>query len=348
MAFWLAGLSTVGGLAVSADTSKLTYFTWAGYTDPAFQKAYNAKYGAGPKVVYFSGTDDAFIRLEAGFQADVAHPCLPDVKKWKDAGLLQPLDPSKIASWNEMFPTLRDSPAVMIDGKPWMLPWEWGFSSVIYRTDKVKFAEQTLRVMIDPQYKGRTTFPDVFDEVFQLAALLAGIQSPLNMSEGDYPKIEGMLRTLRDNARFMWTDAAQIEQAMASGEVVVAWGWTNTAKNLKRQGLAVDFMLTPKEKLATWVCGLAYLKNSTAPRQEVYDFINAVESREAGIAVVDKFGFGHSNREAMKAVPKAELDALGFGGDVSAVLNRGKLVGPMSESQRKRLIDMWETVKAGG
>jgi putative spermidine/putrescine transport system substrate-binding protein/spermidine/putrescine transport system substrate-binding protein len=270
------------------------------------------------------------------------------VRKWKDAGLLQPLDPAKIASWNDIFPALRNSSAVNIDGKPWMIPWEWGFSSIIYRTDKVKFTEQTLKVMIDPRYKGKTSFPDVFDEVFQLAAALVGIPKPLDLQEADYPKVENMFRTLRDNARFMWTDPAQIEQAMASGEIVVAWGWTNTAKHLRRQGMPVDFMLEPKEKLATWVCGLAYLKSSTAPRQEVYDFINAVEARESGIAVVDKFGFGHANMEAMKAVPKADLDALGFGGDVNAVLNRGNLMGTMPEAQRKRLIDMWETIKAGG
>ena len=335
-------------IVLAADSPRLTYFTWAGYSDPAFQRSYIQKYGAGPRVVFFSGTDEAFTRLEAGFRADIAHPCLPDVKKWKDAGLLQPLDTAKITDWSDFFPALRDSPAVVIDGKHWMLPWEWGFSSIIYRTDKVHLSEQTLRVMIDPKFKGKTTFPDVFDELYQLAAALAGIQNPLNLRESDYPKVEAMFRALRDNARFLWTDPAQIEQAMASGEVDLAWGWTNTVRRLRAQRVPVDFMLNPKEKLATWVCGLALLKSSAAPRQEVYDFINAVESPASGAAMVQKFGFGHINMQAMKAVPKSDLQMLGFGGDVNSVLDRGHLMGPMPEAQRQRLIDLWETIKAGG
>ena len=309
--------------ALAAPSERLTYFTWPGWGDAAFEEPYIRKYGAAPRVLDFSGTDEAFTRLEAGLKADVAHPCLPDIKKWKDAGLLQPLDPSRISAWNEFFPALRDAPAVSMDGKTWMLPWEWGFSSVLYRTDQVHIGEETLSVMIDPEYKGRTTLPDVFDELYQLAAALAQVPNPLALEERDYPKIEAMFRALRDNARFLWTDPSQIEQAMASGEVVVAWGWTSTAKRLKEQHRPVEFMLNPREKVATWVCGLAYLKTSTAPQQEIYDFINAMESPTSGARMVEAFGFGHLNQVAMSQVPKPELDALGFGGDVNAVLNRG-------------------------
>jgi spermidine/putrescine transport system substrate-binding protein len=334
--------------AIAAPSERLTYFAWPGWGDAAFEEPYIEKYGSGPRVVNFSGTDEAFTRLEAGFKADIAHPCLPDIKKWKDAGLIQPLDRSKIHDWNDFFPALRDAPAVSMDGKTWMLPWEWGFSSVLYRTDRVHVSEQTLRVMIDPQFKGRTTFPDVFDELFQLAAALAQVPHPLALEERDYPKIERMFRALRDNARFLWTDPSQIEQAMASGEVLVAWGWTSTAKRLREQHVPVDFMLDPKEKAATWVCGLAYLKSSTVPPQEIYDFINAMEAPTAGARMVEAFGFGHLNQVAMAQVPAPARDALGFGGDVNAVLERGNLMGPMPEIQRRRLIDLWETIKAGG
>jgi putative spermidine/putrescine transport system substrate-binding protein/spermidine/putrescine transport system substrate-binding protein len=342
-------LIPLGAASVAAaDAPRLTYFTWPDYSDPSFQQPYIKKYGGDPRVVNFSGTDDAFTRLEAGLRADVAHPCLPDVRKWKDAGLLQPFEPAKLAYWNDLFPTLRDSPAVVMDGKVWMIPWEWGFSSVLYRTDRVHVSAETLRIMIDPKFRGRTAFPDVFDEMFGLAAALAGIRNPLLMQESDYSKVEEMFRRLRDNARFMWSDASQMEQALASGEIDLAWGWTNAAKRLKSQGVPVAFMLSPKEKLSTWVCGLVYLKASSAPRQEVYDFIDAIEAPSSGAALVKKFGFGHSNTQAMKLVPSTDLDPLGLGGNVDTVLNRGRLMGPMPEEQRRRLTDIWEMVKVGG
>jgi putative spermidine/putrescine transport system substrate-binding protein/spermidine/putrescine transport system substrate-binding protein len=349
-ALGLVALAASAGLAttVAAETSTLSYFTWGGYDDPSFRKPYTDKYGSGPKFTFYSGTDEAFAKLQAGFTADVAHPCIHDVKKWKDAGLLQPIDTSKITAWNDLIPALRDAPALKIDGKQWLVPWEWGASSVLYRTDKVQMPEQSFEVMVDPKYKGKTAFPDAFDEIFQLAALLAGIEKPLELQESDYPKVEEKFRELRDNARFIWTDPAQLEQAMASGEVEVAWGWPNSFKNLKKQNVPVQFMMEPREKLVTWLCGFAYLKSSTAPQQEVYDFINALEAPESGKNLVENFGYGHANSAALKLVPKADLDALGLGGDPQEFLSHGNLMGPMSDAQRKRLTDMWEDIKAGG
>src|SRR5690348_6795519 len=118
-----AGFATAATAgAVFAETSSLSYFTWGGYDDPSFRKPYTDKYGSGPKFTFYSGTDEAFAKLQAGFTADVAHPCIHDVKKWKDAGLLQPFDTSKIASWNDLIPALRDAPALKIDGKQWLIP----------------------------------------------------------------------------------------------------------------------------------------------------------------------------------------------------------------------------------
>jgi len=332
----------------AAGASNLSYFTWGGYDDPALLKTYTAKYGAGPRYTFYSSTDEGFTKLKGGFRADVAHPCLHDVKKWKDAGLLQPIDTASIANWNDLLPALRDAPGLKIDGKQWLVPWEWGASSVIYRTDKVHPKEQSFQLLLDPKYRGRVTLPDAFDEVFQLAAVLAGVAKPLQMTEADYPRVEQTLRALRDNARFIWTDPAQVDQALASGEVEVAFAWPISFRNLRKQGVPVTYMSEPKEKLVTWLCGFAYLKSSTAPPQEVYDFINALETPASGAQLVQDFGFGHANVLALKQVPPADLAVLGMTSDPSEYLARGNLLGPMSEAQRRRLIELWETIKAGG
>ncbi len=343
-----AAVMTLGSPPAAGAASTLSYFTWGGYDDPALRTAYTAKYGAGPRYTFFSSTDEGFTKLKAGFRADVAHPCLHDVGKWKDAGLLQPIDTALIKNWNDLLPPLREAPGLKIDGRQWLVPWEWGASSVIYRTDKVQPQEQSFRVLLDPKYRGRITLPDAFDEVFQLAAVLAGIAKPLQMTEADYPKVERTFRALRDNARFIWTDPAEVDQAMASGEVELAFAWPISYRNLHKQGIPVAFMSQPKEKLVTWLCGFAYLKSSTAPAQEVYDFINALETPASGTRLVADFGFGHANAAAMKLVPPAELAELGMAGDPGDYLSHGNLLGPMSEAQRRRLIDLWETIKAGG
>lgn len=343
-----AVICAVAATALAASTSTLKYFSWGGYDDPSFRKPYADKYGGGPEFTFYAHPDEGFAKLQAGFTADVAHPCIHDVKKWRDAGIIQPIDTAKVAAWNDLIPALKDAPALVSDGKNWLVPWEWGASSVIYRNDLVKPTEESFAILIDPQYKGKTAIVDAFDETYRLAAVLAGVKDPLALQEDDYPKVEAMFRTLRDNARFIWSDPAQLEQAFASGEVVAAWGWPNSFKNLKKQNIAVTYMLKPKEKLVTWLCGLAHLKSATAPVEEVYDFINALEAPESGKALVENWGYGHANTKALQLVKKEDLDALGLAGDPNEFLANGNLLGPMPEEQRARLVKIWDNVKAGG
>jgi spermidine/putrescine-binding protein len=98
---WAASLPVTAALAAEP----LTYFTWAGYDDPAFRQPFIEKYG--PESVsfaFFSSPDEAFAKLKAGFKADVAHSCIHDINKWKDAGLIKPIDTSRLQTWNDLIP----------------------------------------------------------------------------------------------------------------------------------------------------------------------------------------------------------------------------------------------------
>lgn len=345
-----AMLTTATGQAAHAQSSEpLTYFTWAGYDDPAFRVPYTEKYGAdGVSFAFYSSADDAFAKLRSGFEADIVHACVHDIGKWTAAGVIQPVDTSKVTSWDDLIPSLKDNPALKVDGKQMLVPWEWGASSVIYRTDKISLDTKSYELMIDPAYQGRTALIDAVDEVYQLAAVLAGVQDPLNLQDDEYPKVEAMMRKLRDNARFIWTDPGQMEQAMASGEIDVAWGWPNSYSSLKKQDVPVAFMLHPQEGLVTWLCGYTISASADAPEEQIYDFINALEAPTSGEALVENFGYGHANQKALDLVDQDTLASLGLAGDPNQTVENGNLMGPMPEKQRQRIIDTWTLIKAGG
>ena len=89
----LVAVPTMGAIA---EDSELTIFDWSGYEDPSFHPNYVEKYGESPTFTFFGDEDEAFEKLRAGFKADLAHPCSQSVVKWREAGLLQPLDTSRI------------------------------------------------------------------------------------------------------------------------------------------------------------------------------------------------------------------------------------------------------------
>lgn len=103
----LAAVITVGAggaCALAEAGGDLVVFDWSGYEDPLLHEGYTGKYGAEPTFSFFGDEDEAFEKMRAGFKADIAHPCSQSVVKWREAGLLQPLDTSRIAGWKASIP----------------------------------------------------------------------------------------------------------------------------------------------------------------------------------------------------------------------------------------------------
>jgi hypothetical protein len=49
-------------------------FTWSGYELQGFDEAYIEKHGEAPEFSVFGDEDEAFAKVTAGFQPDLAHP----------------------------------------------------------------------------------------------------------------------------------------------------------------------------------------------------------------------------------------------------------------------------------
>ena len=101
-------------------------------------------------ISIFGDDDDAFTKVKAGFRPDIAHPCYDKVARWNKEGLLQPIDTKRIKNWDTIFPVFRNLPDIQAgDGKVWMVPWDWGNTSILYRTDLVKNPEQSWNLLWD-------------------------------------------------------------------------------------------------------------------------------------------------------------------------------------------------------
>jgi putative spermidine/putrescine transport system substrate-binding protein/spermidine/putrescine transport system substrate-binding protein len=110
----------------TAQDGELVIFDWSGYEAPEFHPGYAAKHGQSPTYTFFGDEDEAFEKIRSGFKTDLAHPCSQSVVKWREAGLLEPLDTSKIEGWKDMNPgimAMKDL-ATTADGTAWFMPWD--------------------------------------------------------------------------------------------------------------------------------------------------------------------------------------------------------------------------------
>lgn len=322
---------------------KLTYYTWSGYELPDFNPAYTQAHPDGIDAPLFGDDDEALTKVQAGFSPDVVHPCYDKVLRWKDAGLIQPIDTKRLKNWNKIFPVLRSLPGLAEGDQTWMVPWDWGNTSITYRTDLIPDAEKSWHLLWDPKYAGKIAVLDAVHDTPVVAAVLAGVD-PFNMSDADIEKVRGVLKEQRPLVKAYTTDLTSVEQQLASGELVAAMTWNASAVSLKKQGVSVEFM-QPKEGMLTWVCGFVLTKNSTHV-DLAYDFINARLDAAAGKALVEMYGYGTSNADAMSAVGADKLKELQLPTAPEEMLKTTVFTKPINNNDK--ITRMFEEVKAGG
>lgn len=340
------GVVTMVGRApsVRAAPEDLLVFTWAGYDVPQMYQAYTAKHGVSPQFSIFGGTEEAFQKQSSGFVSDVSHPCVEDVTRWRGAKLIKKLDPTRLEHWGDLFSELFSLPGAMVDGEHWFLPVDWGNGSLLYRTDLVQIEEESWKVAFDEAYKGKISMYNATPSV-TVAALVLGID-PFNFTDEEGAKIKDLLVKQRDLVRFYWDSATDYQQAMATGEIAIAYAWNDGLAALRKQGLPVKYMM-PKEGILTWTCGVVHMANAKATDDEVYDFLNAISAPETGKFMVEEYGLGHANKKTFELVDATVLENLGYGSPAE-LFRKGVFETETSPEMAQKRNNIFESVKMGG
>jgi spermidine/putrescine transport system substrate-binding protein len=342
-----AGLAMVQvpllGRSGRADTG-IEYFSWEGYEEPNFHKAYAEKYGE-PRFSTFGGIEEALQKMLAGYRPDVVHPCTDNMVRWRDAGITKPLDTSRLAHFADLWEDLKTIPGVVVDGKTYLAPFDWGNTSIIYRADLVDIQEESWTLLFDERYAGKLSVQNTSDHAVIGAGLALGVKNVFAMTDDELKQVEALLIKQRPMLRFYWDDMASMEQSLASGEIVASTAWNETLVRLKQQGLDVKYM-NPKEGILTWVCGLALVEGGSGDEQAAYDFINAMQSPEAGKFLIESWGYGHANQKSFADVKPERLSELGFNSPAD-LFKHGIFFVEVEPALKERYNKLFEQVKAG-
>ena len=341
------GLATLPVMKQPAKAAEndIVYYTWAGYEIPELHPSYFEKYGASPESSIFADEDEALQKLVSGFTPDLSHPCTYVVARWRDAGVVAPIDTSRLTHYGDIFPELKSIKGTFDDNGVYYVPIDWGNSSILYRTDLVEIEEESWMLLFDERYAGKLSVYDAVDGAVTAAALALGIKDPFNMTDEQIEQVRQLLVKQKPLLRYYWGDNATIEQSLASGELVAAYAWNSSVVTLKQQGIPVKYM-NPKEGILTWVCGLVMINGGPGDEEAKYDFINAMSSPEAGQFEIESYGYGHSNMKSFEKVSPERLDELGISSP-TALFAQGVFLSEVPPETREKYITMFEGVKAG-
>jgi len=348
-----AGISMVAapmlsGKAMAAPDDQATFFTWGGWDLPELFPDYIEKHGEPPNFAAYGSSEEGFTKMRAGFIVDVAHPYNAEIPRWVESGLFQPIDTSKLSNWGDVLPELVDLPGNDVaNGTIYFAPFDWGQTSITYRTDLVDFegGEESWKVLWDERYAGKIGMLGGAGDAWWCAAIYAGVDfKDIGTQEG-LDKVADLLRKQRPLIRTYADDTTTLNQALASGEVVAAMTWNDSAVSLREEGIPVKFA-KPKEGALTWVGGVMIHKE--APHlDKAHDIVDSMLSYERGRYEISVDGYGHSNGKALASFTEEELQDLGLSRDVDAVLGAGHFMVPQDQAFDTASNTLYEEIKAG-
>ena len=274
---------------------------------------YIQKYGGPPEFSYIPSDDEAFQKIRAGFAPDFIHPGSYMIRQYVDAGLVQPIDTSRVSTWDDLAPGMKSLNGTAFDGVHYFVPAEFGNSSVLYRTDLVDpayIAENSWGIMYDERYAGRLAWFDRAAPTIEVAAMMMGYDNIFALDAEQRAAIMPLMEKQRDMTLFYWSDVTQLEQAVKAGEVVAGYAWNQSYTTLLAEGVPVGYM-TPKEGVLAWGSGFVIHKDAT-DLEAIYTYIDAWTSAESGAWLIDNYGYGSANLKAYDLVSDARRTELGY------------------------------------
>lgn len=221
-------------------------------------------------------------------------------------------------------------------------PCSWGNSSVIYRKDKVTPAEESWSILWDPMLKGKLAQRDDVEAV-SVTGMLLGYKDPFSMGDSELEAVKAKMLEQKPLLKFYWSSQTDLEQSIASGEVVASYGWNASVALLNKQGIPMA-MMKPREGLLTWTDGLVLYRKRHASTDLAYEFINAYMAPEVGKFLMESYGYGSANMEAFKIANKARLVELGIE-DADTILNTSVFIKDVRQDRQSAYHALFDEVK---
>ena len=314
----LEGCGSSGGAPTSApkkhpsmskESGRLSILEWGGYEagGTKAQKSglwagtpYTEKYGADKLAYTYIVNDDQSLQKAAtSGPFDLMHPCNEMLPGFVEQGLIQPFDPDLLASYGHLNPYLLEQGKV--HGKQYMIPWDWGYASLMYRTDKVAPEDADgWGLAWNERYKDRISLWNGSASNFEVTALKLGFPKMDDMTPDQIQKAKQELIRQKPLNKFYWSsEYGQMRPAFKSGDIWITYSWQAAYVSMKQEGLKVAYM-KPKEGRLSWFCGFtlgAETKNYHHAHKYVESFIN----RKAAAQMTNLYYYGNSNTKVTEA-----------------------------------------------
>lgn len=289
----------------------------------------------------FADDAEALAKIQTGVEADLVHPCNSWWQFYVDSGLVQPIDTSRLSNWDGIHPDL--AALGQFNGEQYFVPWEWGYESILVRTDLVENVPTSWADVWNEAYVGHVSQWDSAESNYAMAALALGLD-PFNTTAEEDEQIKQALLDLKPSLLTYWSDYTESYDLPQGGDVwVLTSAWQDAYAFLLSEGYEVAYV-QPEEKRLGWVCGYGILSDAKNI-DLIYELLDSAISAESMAALANTYWYGMANFDAMPLVDEFVIEFMELN-DSDNLFDRAVFYQSLTAEKRQTMVRIWDEVKA--
>ncbi|MBS0347340.1 MAG: extracellular solute-binding protein [Proteobacteria bacterium] len=192
----------------------LRVLAWPGYADEEVVRSFERVSGARVELSIVDSDESLWQKVSAngGRDFDVMAVNTAELQRYIATGLVQPVDPARIAGTRRQLPRFRqlnEIPGLVHVRKgraeAYAIPYTYSTMGLIYDRRQFAAAPTSISSLWDPRYRGRVLAYGGGAHSFSLAAQSLGVASPFRLQGGEWAQAVDRLIELRRNVLGFYT-----------------------------------------------------------------------------------------------------------------------------------------------
>ena len=325
-------------------SAELIFYDWTDDMPQSVLDAFTQEYGV--KVIYraYESEDDPAKNVRAGQVYDVVAIANRFIPGLVQASLLAELHHSNIPNLKNISANFRD--LVYDPDDQYSVPFNWGTTGLVVRTDLVKAPILHWSDLWDARYRGKTgIWSGQPREVLGLTLKTLGYSA-----NSENPKeVEAALQHLLElKPRLLFLEDYGLESSanlMTSGQAVVTMGYANDVLAGRAKNKAITYVL-PKEGALMW--GDAFVIPANSAHQYTAElFLNFLMRPEINAQIANQNLYATPNEAALPLIkPEILHDPVIF--PPQADMKNVEIILPLSPQGEKLYDEIWARFLATG
>lgn len=251
--------------------NKLILYSWVDYMPQSVMDAFTEEYGITFEYIAYETEEEVVENIQAGNDYDLVLLNPEFIPQMVEEDLLKPLDYRNIPNFKYVSANFRD--LVFDPGNTYSIPFHWGTTGLLVRTDLVDRPITSWNDLWDPAFAGKVGIWTIPRSMIPIALKAQGFSA----NSEDLEELEmtrQYLSQLKANAVNVSGLESSVVPMLESGELLITYGWAYDAALAQETNMPIEYII-PQEGTILWMDNFIIPANAQNPRgAEIFlDFI---------------------------------------------------------------------------